>query len=238
MKLNRKQTPPPLPLLSAPLFLLYPAKNRMKCYLCMHVAVVVCVCVCVCQNIQYVYKFVCWATQAIKSPSPLMSQLAILISVRICLSLSVCVCAGAHVTQCWAIDLLLAISRICCQDMLGICQLSCFPSSPLPLPPSPLLNIDYRKSISGACHMLICPVYGPTSFVRTFFVASFPLLPCPASASLCLSINSRFRPQCLIPVYCRCYNSACCPMPAVLFLCTAANAILSWLYNIIACIRN
>lgn len=48
----------------------------------------------------------------------------------------------------------------------------------LPLAPSPLslslspFDIDYRKSISAACHMLICPVYGPTSFVRTFFVLS------------------------------------------------------------------
>lgn len=176
---------------------------------------------CVCQNIQYVYKFVCSATQAIKSEGgrhvahpPCHNWQYLLVCEYVCLS--VCVCAGAHVTECWAIDLLLAISRICCQDMLGICWLSCFHFPPSPT--LPLLNIDYRKSISGACHMLICPVYGPTSFVRTFFVArvcvllSPASLPCPASASLCLSINSRFRPQCLIPVYCRCYNSACCPV--------------------------
>lgn len=228
MKLNRKQTP-------LPLLLLCPPKNRMKCYLCMHVAVV---CVCVCQNIQYVYKFVCWATQAIKSEGgpPCRNWQYLLVCEYVYLSVCVCVCAGAHVTQCWAIDLLLAISRICCQDMLGICWLSCFPSpSPSPSSSCSALTIESQFRVRVTCSfvqfMAQHHLYEHFSLPVSVCLSSPPA--CPASASLCLSINSRFRPQCLIPVYCRCYNSACC-----LLLCPAANAILSRLYNIIACIRN
>lgn len=38
-------------------------------------------------------------------------------------------------------------------------------------------DIDYRKLIPGACHILICPVYGATSLVRTFFVGPHCFMP-------------------------------------------------------------
>lgn len=67
-----------------------------------------------------------------------------------------------------------------------------------------LLSIDYRKSISGACHMLICPVYGPTSFVRTFFVArvSVPLLPSSMSCQRLFMPFNKFTLPATVPNTC------------------------------------
>lgn len=126
--------------------------------------------------------------------------------------------AGAHVTQCWAIDLLLAISRICCQDMLGI-YATAAPRSLPSLSLSPF-DIDYRKSISAACHMLICPVYGPTSFVRTFFVLSLLL---GRTGCLFMPFN-KFTLPAAVP------NTCLLPLLLLLLLCLLympTNAILS-----------
>lgn len=166
-------------------------------YACMSQSLTVCVCVCVSVRIYNMYiNLFAEPTDRQSNRKATRPSIArslathLLVCEYICRSL--CFRLGAHVTQCWAIDLLLAISRICSQDMLGICY-SC--------PSHQTFDIDYRKSISGACHMLICPVYGPASFVRTFFVLPALFLSLlegestevPGVASLCLSINSRFR---------------------------------------------
>lgn len=110
----------------------------------------------------------------------------------------VCVCAGAHVTQCWAIDLLLAISRICCQDMLGICWLSCFPSpSPSPRSPCSALTIESQFRVRVTC-----------SFVQ--FMAqhhlyehfSVPAFPCTVSCQRLFMPFNKFTLPATVPNTC------------------------------------
>lgn len=144
------------------------------------------------------------------------------------MSVSQCVCAGAHVTQCWAIDLLLAISRICCQDMLGICQLSCFPSCPLPLSLTLSPAQHWLSKVNFGCvsHAHLSSLW-PNIICTNIFRCLLPPLAM-SCQRLFMPFNKFTLPAtvpntCLLPLLQQCLLS--CPVPVPLSKCNFKLAL-------------